>query len=100
MSNKAWEVAASGDAHVLSRISALQVCGKLGHREALPLALEIAGDAKAHMTLRTSAIATIGDLGLQSESDFLNELAQRSPPRLKVAIQAALARIDRKKGQA
>lgn len=100
VSTKAWKVAASGDAHVLSRITALQVCGKLGYQEALPLALQIAADVQAHMTLRTSAIATIGDLGLVEDQVFLNELAERSPPRLQVAIQAALARIDRKKGQA
>jgi hypothetical protein len=52
------------------------------------------------MTLRTSAIATIGDLGSESERTSLASLAQHSPPRLQVAIQAALARINQKKGQA
>jgi len=100
VSAKAWQVASADDAHVLSRITALQVCGKLGYREALPLAVVIAGDTRAHMTLRTSAIATIGDLGTDAERTLLTTLAERSPPRLQVAIQAALARIDQKKGQA
>jgi len=84
---------------VLSRISALQVCGKLGYADALPLALEIAADRQAHMTLRTSAIATIGDLGTAAERSKLTTLAERSPPRLQVAIDAALIRIGQKKGQ-
>lgn len=96
---KAWQVASNDDSHVLSRITALQVCGKLGYREALPLALQLATDSQAHMTLRTSAIATIGDLGAEPERATLTALAQRSPPRLQVAIQVALARIDKKKGQ-
>ena len=100
VATKAWQVASADDARVLSRITALQVCGKLGHREALPLALQIATDSQAHMTLRTSAIATIGDLGSESERTSLASLAQHSPPRLQVAIQAALARINQKKGQA
>lgn len=96
---KAWQVAGAGDAHVLSRITALQVCGKLGHAEALSLAVEIAGDAQAHMTLRTSAIATIGDLGSGPERAMLASLAERSPPRLQVAIKAALTRIEAKETQ-
>ena len=96
---KAWKVASADDAHVLSRISALQVCGKLGYADALPLALEIAADRQAHMTLRTSAIATIGDLGTAAERSKLTTLAERSPPRLQVAIDAALIRIGQKKGQ-
>jgi hypothetical protein len=60
----------------------------------------VATDSQAHMTLRTSAIATIGDLGSESERTSLASLAQHSPPRLQVAIQAALARINQKKGQA
>ena len=96
---KAWQVAVADDAHVLSRITALQVCGKLGYADALPLALEIAGDTRAHMTLRTSAIATIGDLGSRSQKKFLDELAERSPPRLLVAIEAARTRIKAKETQ-
>jgi hypothetical protein len=100
VSAKAWQVASSDDAHVLSRITALQVCGKLGHQEALPLALKIAADTKAHMTLRTSAIATVGDLGTMEERSFLSELAKSSPPRLLVAIEAALGRIKAKENPA
>ena len=100
ISKKAWQVASADDANVLSRISALQVCGKLGYQEALPLALEIAADTGAHMTLRTSAIATIGDLGSEAERGELVSLARRSPPRLRVAIEAAILRIDGKRKQA
>ena len=96
---KAWQVASAEEAHVLSRITALQVCGKLGYHPALPLARQIAADRQAHMTLRTSAIATLGDLGDDPERGLLVSLAERSPPRLQVAIQAALARIEQKKGQ-
>jgi hypothetical protein len=100
VATKAWQVASADDAHVLSRITALQVCGKLGHREALPLALQIATDSQAHMTLRTSAIATIGDLGAEPERTLLASLAEQSPQRLKVAIEAAISRIEGKRGQA
>jgi len=99
VARQALAVASADEAHVLSRISALQVCGKLGREEALSLAQEIAGDTGAHMTLRTSAIATIGDLGTKIEQGFLTELAGRSPRRLQIAISAAIERIKAKGSQ-
>ncbi|MEO0511221.1 MAG: hypothetical protein AAF065_15330 [Verrucomicrobiota bacterium] len=91
---RAWEVLQNEQTHVLTRITALQICGKLGYPGALPLSREIAGGRDAHMTLRTAAIATIGDLGGASELDFLNDLHSRTPARLRVAIEAARTRID------
>jgi hypothetical protein len=92
---RAWELLQNEQTHILSRITALQTCGQLGYKDALPLALEIAADSKAHMTLRTAAIATIGNLGAANEVAYLTNLNQQVPPRLQVAVKAALQRLKK-----
>ena len=92
---RAWELLQNEQTHILSRITALQTCGQLGDSRALPLALQIAADSKAHMTLRTAAIATIGNLGAANEVAYLTDLNQQVPPRLQVAVKAALSRLKK-----
>lgn len=92
---RAWALLQDEQTHILSRITALQTCGQLGYLDALPLALRIASDPQAHMTLRTAAIATIGDLGSAAEANYLNELNRQVPPRLQIAVTAALSRLEK-----
>ena len=47
------------------------------------------------MTLRTAAIATIGNLGAANEVAYLTNLNQQVPPRLQVAVKAALQRLKK-----
>lgn len=90
---QALSIAANPEAFTPNRISAIQICGQLGYKEALPLALEIAGDGNLKLALRSAAIATIGNLSKGSEDDrrFLTKLKRWGHPRLQYAAQSALS---------
>lgn len=76
-----------------SRLTALQVAGKQGHSEALPLAVSIAGDEGQPTTLRMSAIATIGDLQAGEHASLLQQLSQSNDDRLRSAALASLSKF-------
>lgn len=76
----------------------LQVCAKLGKREALPIARSIA-ERSAPPVLRASAIAALGLLGDASELPLLQRLAQSGDRRISAPAQAALEKIQQDVGR-
>ena len=81
----------------LSRITAVQICGRMGVTQAAPLVLELAQGAGS-IPLRITAIAALGDLGDQSVETFLQGIAAGSDDRLKPAAESALKRLKKKLG--
>jgi hypothetical protein len=69
-------LAKNSEASMESRISSLQICGRMGYGEALSLARELANNGESER-LRMAAIATIGDLGSRKDSHLL-ELIETS----------------------
>lgn len=93
--------ALAGDAKIspLTRATALQVCSRLGAKEALPLAVELAQNSST-IPLRIAAIAAVGDLGGKSQQALLQQLAGGPEPRLKLAAEAAMKRMQSNEGKA
>jgi len=74
------------------RITALQVCAKLGKREILPFARETIRKSN-DVPLKMSAIAALGMLGEKSDAEILRTLASSSDLRLRTASEAALRKL-------
>jgi hypothetical protein len=81
----------------LSRITAIQVCGRMSLFQAAPLALELARDAES-IPMRVSAIAALGDLGNQEARAFLQQVTAGTENRLKLATESALKRLTKRLG--
>jgi hypothetical protein len=93
----ALRLSREGAAGELTRITALQVCGRFDVQQALPLALQVVkqGDAQS-MPLRISAVATIGALGGPQAKEFLTNVLNGAEERLKAPASHALNQIYRK----
>ena len=76
----------------LARITALQVCGNLGAKEILPVALDLAKNSQ-DTPLRISAIAALGEVGGREVQPLLKKLSKNSNTLLQLAAQAALQKI-------
>ena len=89
----------AGDDHCgeLSRITALQVCGRLGLKEASPVMLQLARSAGS-VPLQISAIAALGDVGNEEARACLRQLAQQPEPRLEPALETALRKLNERLG--
>jgi hypothetical protein len=87
------------DAGELARVSALQVCARLGLGEIVPLCAELAAGASS-IPLRLSAIAALGQLGGAAELPRLNQLISEKDHRLRPALTLALERIQARLAQA
>ncbi len=84
---------AAGSRHgPLARITALQVCARMGVAEALPLAEKLARESE-HLPLRIAAIAALGQLGGAPEVTILENLAATSPQNLQPALGAAITSL-------
>lgn len=84
---------AAGSRHgPLARITALQVCARMGVAEALPLAEHLTRESE-HLPLRIAAIAALGQLGGAPEVAILENLAATSPQNLQPALGAALTSL-------
>jgi hypothetical protein len=81
----------------LSRITAVQICGRTGATRAELLALQLAQSAPS-IPLRITAIAALGDLGDRSVETFLQQIAAGSEDRLKPAAESALKRLNKRLG--
>lgn len=75
-----------------ARVTALQICAKLGDGRALPLARSLADGAQA-VPLRVSAIAAIGTLGDATDRPLLEKYSQSTDIRLRTAGASALAKL-------
>ncbi len=81
----------------LSRITALQVCGRMGINQAAPIMLQLAqGDGS--VPLQIAAIAALGDVGKEEARNYLRQLAGQPEPRLRPALETALKKLNRRLG--
>jgi hypothetical protein len=83
------------DAGPLARIPAFQVCALLGEGEVLSEALRTAKQGET-VALRCSAIAAIGTLGKREDLGALQAFTDESNPSIRLAIRAAMKRIETK----
>jgi hypothetical protein len=92
----ALALAVNPDAFIPNRITAIQVCGQLGYKPALPAAREMASDAALRTGLRAAAISSIGLLSEGGEEDqrILTELKRWGDTRLQHAADSALKRLN------
>lgn len=81
----------------LSRITALQICGRMGIDQAAPLVLQLAQNAGS-VPLRISAIAALGEVGDEAARNYLRQLASQSEPRLRPALETALKKMNDRLG--
>lgn len=81
----------------LTRITALQVCARFGTAEVVPVALHLAETADS-IPLRISALAVLGDTGDQAVRAVLERFANEENPRLQLAAQSALQRLNKRAG--
>jgi hypothetical protein len=81
----------------LSRITALQICGRLGINQAAPLMLQLAQKA-GNVALQISAIAALGDVGNDEARNYLRQLAAQPEPRLRPALETALKKLNGRLG--
>ena len=95
----ALKLAGEGAAGELTRITALQVCGRLGLKEALPVVSQVAKEGET-MALRISAVAALGVLGGIEVKPFLQGLLSGAEERLKPPAHQALKRIQQQEAQA
>lgn len=81
----------------LSRITALQICGRMGINQAAPLALQLVRKTES-VPLQIAAIATLGDVGDEAARQLLRQLATQSEPRLRPALETALKKMNGRLG--
>ena len=86
--------ACAKDADPLVRLSALQLAGERGYREALPSARAVLCGSRRDAVLDTVAAGTVGLLGDASDLKALENLRQKGGRRVRVAVDAAVARIN------
>jgi len=82
----------------LSRITAVQVCGRMNVGQALPVIEQLAQQADS-IPLRIAATAALGDMGRPDNTGLLNRLAASAEPRQVLAAQSALRRLTQRSRQ-
>ncbi len=93
----ALNVANNNQGGELSRITAVEVCGRMQVEQALPVVEQLAQTAQS-MPLRIAATAALGDLGDPSATETLTNLANSSDRRQAFAAQSALNRLVKRAG--
>lgn len=93
LARQALDLLESRDTGELARISAFQVCGLSGERQALPKAVTAAIQTGS-IPLQVSAIAAIGALGSDAELPLLRRLRGESNPSVRAAAGSAIQRIQ------
>jgi hypothetical protein len=94
LADTAFKLAADDRCGELARITAVQVCGRMGVERALPIIQQLAQTAPS-IPLRISATAALGDIGGTEAVQLLQQLAQSPEPRQALAAQSALLRLSR-----
>jgi hypothetical protein len=89
----ALQMALSEDCGDLSRITAVQVCGRMGITDVRPTAMALAR-AGRELPLRLASVATLGDLG--DERALTDLMGKESSPLLKAACESALKKIRKR----
>ena len=105
VADRAFKLAADGRTGELSRITAVQVCGRMNVGQSLPVIEQLAQSAPT-IPLRIAATAAVGNFlsedtaSISAEAhNLLTQLAASSEPRQAQAAQAALNRGSRVNGQ-
>jgi hypothetical protein len=80
---------------VNTRVTAIQICGRMGLKEILPTA-RIEAQSGESIQLRMSAIATLGDLGEKDDAALIEALSLEKDSRIQTAAQSALKRLNRR----
>lgn len=93
LSDAALKMASDSKSPSEARITAFQVCARLGAREALPLLTETAQRSEDTMA-RISAVSALGILGNAPELAVAEEIVSTGNERLKNAAAIALRRIQ------
>ena len=93
----ALSLAGDGRCGELSRITAVQVCGRLGLKQAAPLLTQLVQDAPT-VSLQIASIAALGDVGDPAARTYLQQLAGQAEPRLRPALQTALNKLNKRNG--
>lgn len=73
ISKYALELAENDELALTSRITAVQVCGRLGNKKSADIARQIVEDNN-NVVLKLAAIATLAEVGTTDDLDILNEL--------------------------
>jgi hypothetical protein len=89
----AVSIAANQGADQRSRIAALQVAGRLGCVDILPVARSVVTSG-AGVSFRMAAIATLGEVGKSEDKDVLRQIMTGSDPYLQKAATKALNCIE------
>jgi hypothetical protein len=93
----ALDLTANQQASILSRATALQICGQLGLIEALPVAIQLTRGTSP-IPLQCSAIAALGELGGAAELDLLETLLKKTESgSLNAAIIRSIKQLTAKK---
>jgi len=92
VSQKALEIVAGSSSSAASKATALQICARLGNREALTHARELA--QKAERPLCLSALAAIGALGDGTDREFLEKYAGNADRLISASAKTALTCLD------
>jgi len=93
----ALNLAGDGRCGELSRLTAVQVCGRLGLKQAAPLLLQLAQNAPT-VPLQIASIAALGDVGDEAARAYLQQLAGQADPRLGPALETALRKMNQRPG--
>jgi hypothetical protein len=103
VADAALKLAADNRTGELSRITAVQVCGRMNVDQALPVVEQLAQEAPS-MPLRIAATAALGDYAMNAAppvsadiNSLLVRVAASSEPRQTLAAQSALHRIAQAK---
>lgn len=95
VSKTAVNIAGNTGADPRSRIAALQVAGRLGGSDVLPVARSVAVSGAA-ISLRLSAISAISEVGTAEDVSLLSQISRADEPYLAKAASNALHRIESK----
>jgi hypothetical protein len=100
VADAALKLAADGHTGELSRITAVQVCGRIQVEQALPVVEQMAQDGPT-IPLRISATAALGDYAVKASPSgsadiiaLLSQMVASSEPRQALAAQSALNRVQ------
>ena len=92
LAQTALNLAADDRCGELARITAVQVCGRLGVGQALPIIEQLSQEAES-IPLRIAATAALGDYATLDAINVLSRVANSSDSRQALAAQSALNRI-------
>lgn len=88
----AQELAARVQYGVMTRVTAMQVCGRVGNSNILTIA-RIEAQSAASVQLRMASIATLGDLGDRADVELLASLSADAEDRVRLSSLSAQKRL-------